>query len=145
VPAEAIDRLEAALVGQVVADEHGLAAGERRFSHEVRNRPALAHRGGFDLEHLFARLNVKRGSDCGRGRRDGDACCGLEPWHVAVVKRERSVLALEQRAFVRHGPARQELLRGGERGVRRRRVNEPVPGPSLRAVGAGGGESQRRE
>ena len=54
--AERIDGGKAGFVGEIVAKEHGSAAGERRFLHEGADHLALARAAGLEFEHALSGL-----------------------------------------------------------------------------------------
>src|SRR6185436_920822 len=103
VPAGAIDDAEPVFVGQIVADEHRRALGERRLAQELLDRHALVASSGLDLDHHLARLHLDPVAQAGGGvahhalRRLGER--RREP----VMQREARALVLEHQALVRGG------------------------------------------
>src|SRR5450631_4317694 len=53
-----LNRLESVLIGEIIADEHGLPARERWFLHERRYGRGFAEAARLDLQHHVAALDV---------------------------------------------------------------------------------------
>jgi hypothetical protein len=146
VAAEAVDHAEAVLVGEIVADEHRRAPGERRLAHELLDRAPLVAAGGLQLDHHLAVQHLEAGAQL-RRRLAQDGLRGARVLRrEAKVQRQIVTLVLEQQAFVAGrelAEARRRAAQGG--GGRRRAVDRARGVAPLRAVLPGGGEPQRRE
>ena len=143
--ADCRQRLEHRFIGDVVAEKHRRAAGERRLRHQIAHRVAFVDARTLDLEHRLAEQQFGRLVRKGRaGGRDVVAQrLGLLR-RLAIMQRDRITLVLVfEPGAERNRAGQMPAQRFGQ--VRHARHRCARRQPRLGAVAADGRQLQRRE
>jgi hypothetical protein len=97
--AQALHRVEAGLVGHIVADEDRCAPHERRLTQKCLDRVPLAHATGLGLQHHLA-AQQGQARRCVHRRPRGGQADGRQCGRLPIVQCDRAALEFDPQARV---------------------------------------------